>query len=115
MTTSANLSKEAEFAVRSFIGRITADFDVTETFLFGSRARQSHREDSDVDIAVVLHGASGHRIDETLKMADIAFDVLLDTGIMIEAIPFWEDEWAHPERFSNPALIENIHREGVRL
>ncbi len=26
-----------------------------------------------------------------------------------------EDEWEHPERFSNPALIENIRREGVRL
>ncbi len=115
MITSVNLSKEAEFAVRCFIGRIAAEFDVTDAFLFGSRARRTHREDSDVDLAVVLHGAPGNRVDQALKMADIAFDVLLDTGIVIEAIPFWEDEWAHPEQFSNPALIENIHREGVRL
>ena len=48
-------------------------------------------------------------------MADIAFDVMLETGVLVEAIPLWEDEWEHPERFSNPALIENIRREGVRL
>ncbi len=49
------------------------------------------------------------------RMADIAFDVMLETGVLVEAIPLWEEEWEHPERFSNPALIENIRREGVRL
>jgi hypothetical protein len=48
-------------------------------------------------------------------MAGIAFDVMLETGVLVDAIPFWEEEWEHPELFSNPALIENIRREGVRL
>ena len=50
-----------------------------------------------------------------LDLAGLAFDVMLETGLLIEAIPFWEDEWEHPERFANPALIENIRREGVPL
>lgn len=111
MTTEV-LDNETARAVRSFVRRLGDEFDVAGAFLFGSRARQGHRPDSDVDIAVLLHGAPGNRIDEALKMSDIAFDVLLDTGVVIEAIPFWEVEWAHPERFSNPALIENIRREG---
>jgi antitoxin ChpS len=48
-------------------------------------------------------------------MAGIAFDVMLETGVLIEAVPLWEEEWAHPERFNNPALIENIQRDGIRL
>ena len=90
-------------------------FDLAGAVLFGSRARGGFRPDSDADIAVLLRGVPGQRVDEALKMADIAFDVMLDTGILIEAIPLWEQEWEHPERFSNPALIENIRREGLRL
>ena len=48
-------------------------------------------------------------------LADLAFEVMLETGVLIEAIPFWEDEWAHAEQFSNPSLIENIQCEGIRL
>ena len=64
---------------------------------------------------MLLRGVPGQRVDEALKMADIAFDVMLDMGILIEAIPLWEQEWEHPERFSNPALIEDIRRQGLRL
>jgi uncharacterized protein len=33
----------------------------------------------------------------------------------VEALPLWADEVEHPETFSNPALINNILREGIRL
>jgi len=48
-------------------------------------------------------------------MAGIAFDVMLETGVLIDPLPLWEDEWTHPERFSNPALIDNIRRDGIPL
>ena len=57
----------------------------------------------------------GRRIDAALRMADIAFDIMLETGILVEALPLWEDEWEHPEHFSNPALIDRIRHEGMRL
>ncbi|MCO5761635.1 MAG: nucleotidyltransferase [Chromatiaceae bacterium] len=47
-------------------------------------------------------------------MVAIAFDVMLETGVLVDALPFWEDEWAHPARFGNPALIQHILRDGVR-
>jgi len=115
MTTPAHIDSTTESALRRFIDRMASEFDLAGVFLFGSRARGEHRPDSDADVAVLLRGNPGPRVDTALRMADIAFDVLLDTGIVIEAIPFWEDEWAHPEHFSNPALIKNIRREGTRL
>ncbi len=48
-------------------------------------------------------------------MADMAFDVLLETGITISLFPVWLDEWKHPEDYPNPALLRNIAQEGVRL
>ncbi len=94
---------------------MSREYQLLGVFLFGSRARHGHRPDSDADLAVVLGGEPGSRADVTLRLADIAFDVMPETGFVIEAIPFWEEEWAHPESFANPALIENIQREGVRL
>jgi predicted nucleotidyltransferase len=102
-------------AARAFLTKVSVQYDLVGAILFGSRARRNHRAESDADIAVLFRGARGRRVDEALKMADIAFDVMLETGILVEAIPFWEDEWEHPESFSNPTLIENIRRDGVSL
>ena len=48
-------------------------------------------------------------------MAEIAFDVLLETGLLVQAVPMWEEEWRQPERFPNPDLIASIRRDGIRL
>jgi predicted nucleotidyltransferase len=106
-------------AVRRFMARVqdseTLPGVVIAALLFGSRARGEQRPESDADVAVLLEGEHVSRVDVALHLADIAFDVMLETGILIEAIPLWHDEWAHPERFSNPALIEEIRREGIYL
>ena len=102
-------------ATQAFLARLHARDDLAAAFLFGSRARGDAHADSDADIAVHLHGHTGCRVEEALRLADLAFEVMLETGVLIEAIPFWEDEWAHAEQFSNPSLIENIQCEGIRL
>ncbi len=109
------LDAETEHAARVFMQRIADRYSVSEGIVFGSRARQTHHAESDADIAVVLNGTRGNRMAAVLDMAGIAFDVLLETGILVEALPLWEDEILHPELFSNPALIQNIRRDGVRL
>jgi antitoxin ChpS len=84
-------------------------------FLFGSRARNEAHADSDVDIAVILRGKAGNFVQTKLALADVAYDVLLDTGVYIQPLPLWEEEWRAPERHRNPRLVENIRREGVPL
>jgi predicted nucleotidyltransferase len=81
----------------------------------GSRARGDHRSDSDLDLAVVLNRRRGDFIDAKLDMAGIAFDVLMETGILAQPFPMRDDDLAHPERFTNPALIRNITKDGIRL
>ena len=48
-------------------------------------------------------------------MSDAAYDVMLETGVLIGPLPFWEEEFKRPNTFTNPELIRNIKREGLRL
>ena len=82
--------------------------------IYGGRVRGTHRPDSDADVAVLFKGEHRRVLPTTLAMADVAYDVLLETGINITPIPVWLDEWEHPETHWNPALLRNIAREGVR-
>jgi predicted nucleotidyltransferase len=106
---------DTERAVHSFLRRIAGRYAVREAILFGSRARQTHRPDSDADIAVILDGARGNRTAAALDMAGIAFNVMMETGVMVEALPFWADDFDHPGTFNKERLLEHIRRDGVRL
>jgi hypothetical protein len=111
----SQLDAETERAARAFLQRLEGRYSVRQAILFGSRARGSHGADSDADIAVVLTDPHGDRVAAALDMAGIAFEVLLETGVLVEALPLWADELNRPERFSNPGLIQTIAHEGVRL
>lgn len=115
MTTLADLDPDTQRAVRAFISRVAVHYDFAGAVLFGSRARGTNRPDSDADVAVLLHGRPGKFVPTKFEMADIAYEVLLETGIRIQPLPIWEEEWEHPERYSNPLLLHNIEREGIRL
>lgn len=104
-----------EDALKRFLGLLASRYDMAGAILYGSQARGTHRPDSDADVAVLMRGEHQRLLPTTLAMADMAYDVLLETGINITPLPIWVDEWEHPETYSNPALLHNIAREGVRL
>lgn len=110
-----HIDHSTEEAIRRFLALISSRYDMAGAILYGSRARGTHRVDSDADVAVLLNGEHQRVLPTTLAMADAAYDVLLETGINISPLPVWLDEWEHPELYSNPALLQNIAREGVRL
>lgn len=92
--TVSDIDRETEGAVRRFLSLIADRYDIAGAIIYGSRARGTHRPESD---------------------ADVAFDVLLETGILVSPLSVWLDEWEHPEDYPNPALLQRIGREGVRL
>ncbi len=115
MVSVVTLDPAIERVARSFLAVVSRQYDVAGAYVFGSQARGNATPESDIDIAILLRGLIGKRMNEAMIMADIAYDLMLETGIRVEALPLWESEWEHPETFNNPALIENIRREGVRL
>lgn len=115
MATRRVIDNDTERAVRAFVGKAAHEYELAGAILFGSRTTRHYRPDSDADVAVLLHGRRGRFLDTKLALADIAYDVLLETGVLIQPLPIWEDEWEHPEEYRNPTLLRNIERDGIRL
>ncbi|MCX7241129.1 MAG: nucleotidyltransferase domain-containing protein [Burkholderiales bacterium] len=115
MEHRGRIDHATEAAVRRFLVLVASRYDMAGAIVYGSRARGTHRPDSDADVAILIKGEHQRVLTTTLALADVAYDVLLETGINISPLPVWLDQWEHPERFSNPALLRNIAREGVRL
>jgi predicted nucleotidyltransferase len=102
----------ARQAARRFVEQVSHIFPMTRAMLFGSYARASASPTSDVDVAVFLSGPAKPFLSTKLALADLAYDVLLETSFHIQPLPVWEEEWRHPASHFNPSLLENIAREG---
>jgi len=81
---------------------------ITRVVLFGSRARREAHAYSDWDVAVFLRdGASS---EDTLELADAAYDLIVETGQTIHPIALSEDG-----RGASLLLLDRIDMEGVSL
>lgn len=110
---SHEIDEKTAFAVRQFLDLIAGSYPIAGAVLFGSRARGDFEQDSDADLAVILEGEKAKIVPIALEMADVAFDVLLDSGVLVSPLPIWLSDWQNPEEASNPRLLENIRRDGV--
>lgn len=105
---------DTERAVRKFIARLPPNLSVERVLLYGSRARGDFTPDSDADVALILpHGAHDWRL--LWMLSGLAYDVFVDTGIMIQPVPVSSRDWADPDRFPRPSFLRNVAREGVLL
>lgn len=77
--------------------------------LFGSRARGDARADSDFDVAVFLHRSDGLWA-ESGRLADIATNILDETGAVVNALAFPVSTLQ-----SRTPLMHELRREGVEL
>lgn len=82
---------------------------VERVVLFGSRARSDARADSDYDIAVFIKDP-GTLSDELHRLASVTTDILLDTGAVISAKPFFAG--AYQER---TGFMHDLRRDGIDL
>jgi uncharacterized protein len=108
------LDPHTERAVRAFLARVPADVRLDHAILYGSRARGEDRPDSDADVALIIaEGAADWQLVGTL--ADLAYEVFLESGILIQPVPVSLAHWRHPERFPRPGFLRNVAREGIVL
>lgn len=100
-------------AILRFLERNDNHYDIIQLILFGSRVRGDYHAESDADVAVILKGEPDDFVETKLAMAGHAFDILVETGLLVQAFPIWETEWQAPGRTSNPAILTTIAREGL--
>jgi predicted nucleotidyltransferase len=103
---------DPERALRTFLSRLPPDIRVERAILYGSRARGEHTPDSDADLAIILH-EGGNDSQLMWMLGGLAYDVFIDSGIMIQPVPIAVEDWLHPETFLRPSFLRNIAREGI--
>ena len=79
--------------------------------LFGSYARSTAHEESDVDVAVVLYEA-GWEIRRDI--IDLAADIGLEHGLTLSPAVF-DGETYERWRVQDRPLVRDIEHEGIRL
>lgn len=108
------LDPDTESAVRAFLARLPADLRLKYAILYGSRARGEDRPDSDADLALIL--AEGEADwDLVGDLAELACDVYLERGILVQPVPISLRHWLNPERFPRPGFLRNVARDGIVL
>ena len=84
-------------------------------FLFGSRARGDHEPFSDVDVAVVLRDGDWGLVREARRLARLAHEVLIETGVEIQAWPVSRAAWDDPASHAESELVESMRRDAKAI
>lgn len=90
------------------IERIVEVLDPDEVWLFGSRARQTHGQDSDWDLLAVLPDAAP---DRKLDLAAVWSDLRELRRLRVEVIPIRRSDFEE-DRDTPGELAEAVAREG---
>lgn len=79
---------------------------VEDAFLFGSFAKGTSRDESDIDIALISDAFSGNRFDDRRRIVPLRRSI----DGRIEPMPF------RPEHFAEGGnLVDEIKRDGIRI
>jgi uncharacterized protein len=77
--------------------------------LYGSYARDDYREDSDIDLLILVDKEKITRVDEK-RIKYPLYDIEFETGIIISPCVFSKHEWE--TRHRTTPFYENVAREG---
>ena len=105
----SNLVYAFALQVREMLGS-----KLSKIILYGSYARGDFRENSDVDVMILVKGMSDDEIREAEeRLCDISFDIELEKGIYISAILKDEEQYVSWE--NTLPLYYNVRQEGVEI
>lgn len=85
--------------------------EVEDLILFGSVARGTTHDASDIDVLVIWRGDHAQGLD---RAADVAFDHLLDTGHYVSVKVLTPREFAEGRRLHHP-FVEAVLADGRSL
>jgi predicted nucleotidyltransferase len=95
---------------REFLDRVRRKYDVRDAYLFGSFAKGTPAEYSDVDLAIVLGGSS--RLEESLFDDQfMIFHEAQEFNSRLEVVCFPQEEFDQ----DGGALVQRVKKEGIKL
>jgi uncharacterized protein len=106
-----NLPSPFKDALEKFVSEAVQTYpdEILRIILFGSLARGEAREDSDMDIMVIVRVED---IELRRKLIGTGFDIQMETGVDLSIKVVSEDEFKAHENFS---FFKTISIEGVSV
>lgn len=84
----------------------------SEAVLYGSEARNEAREDSDIDVLIVLPDDSSETFSKRkIEISDRLYDVELSSGVSVSPLIVLRSMWA---RMTTP-FTRNVAHDGILL
>jgi predicted nucleotidyltransferase len=108
MTTSEPQNEPVLKRFRAAAAEVYGD-RLERVVLYGSRARGDHKPDSDYHIAVFFKDP-GTLTEELDKLASLTTAILLDTGAVISAKPFYAGAYQ-----GRTAFMHDLRKDGLDL
>jgi antitoxin ChpS len=84
-------------------------------YLYGSRARGDHRDDSDVDVAVAFNGEVVDLIDLDDELIDVSYPVQLETGLHMQLWALEAASLRDPAGHRRAQIAEAVLRDGFAV
>lgn len=104
-----NINSKILIILREYARQIFSLIDLSEMYVFGSIVKNSYREDSDIDIAIITKGNISTK--ERIGIEKIEEKIEKRFGRKIQSHFFTKEEFAK----SKMNLVEQIHRDGIKL
>jgi predicted nucleotidyltransferase len=108
-----NLSDNEEGALHAYARTLEGRFGsrLVDVLLFGSKARNEARANSDLDVAVILRQASSEDLSEA---RGLAFDIWLSYGVLLSVRAMSQQGW-DKLRSLQSLFYRNVRRDGISL
>lgn len=103
------MNQSQKNAIEAFKRKAVSMFqqNIVDIIIYGSVAREESHADSDIDVVVIVkHKAFVHQ----MKLAAIAFDILLETGEYISVQTVKEEDFNWDTLF-----LHNVREDGIHV
>src|SRR6056297_2003614 len=96
---------EAIKTAKRYVESISSKFEIESAILFGSFAKGTNNQDSDIDIAIVFKS-----VDDIIDLQIQLMQMRTDEDLLIEPHPFKISDF----NISNP-MVEEIKKNGIDI
>jgi len=108
MIKNKSITKSHEIAIKKFSSKVNSVLknNLIDIIIYGSVARGEAKTDSDIDVIVVV---KRNAFKNQMKLAEIAFDILLETGEYISVQTMKSKELERDTIFLHNVRNDAIH------
>ncbi len=93
--------------VQKYVAKVCEKYQIKAIILFGSYAKGTEREDSDIDIAVITDDIKTNRFDEEVNLMQLRWDIDLRIEPHIISVAVYEND-------ETPFVVE-VKNTGIKV